>query len=197
MKFGTRKIVCVELHFGGLERPMRWSSGRFYSTTPLDVCFFQLIFVTSITIASRKWNTGNNTRFMMATVPASAAAGPSTNASKIDRQHQRRWVQLVEAWRTSSPDQAHGAYTRDQLVEEISQHAHTLCRTVRDRHWLLSAFQMGVHAVLFPPPDAADEDADEAARVEQLGQQLLQLHQVVFSAILVKCPFFRFHSAIR
>lgn len=106
---------------------------------------------------------------------SASAAGPSNEA---ERQHQRRWVQLIDAWHSSLPDTTVSATTsRDELVEEISQHAQTLCRSIRDRAWLVSAFQMAIHAVLLSHAagDALQPDTDELARVEQLGKQLLQL----------------------
>ncbi|SPO23049.1 uncharacterized protein UTRI_01727 [Ustilago trichophora] len=124
---------------------------------------------------------------------ASTPAGPSTrthstssprkhNRTQADRQIQRRWIQLIDHWHSSSSSnpstatQPFGTASRDQLVEEISQHAQTLCRTIKDKTWLLDAFQLGIHAVLFPESRMQEiSDQEEQSRVEQLGQQLLQL----------------------
>ncbi|KAJ1027493.1 hypothetical protein NDA18_003497 [Ustilago nuda] len=121
---------------------------------------------------------------MSAPAPPPTAA-PSTTTpqptrkskpSSTDRQLQRRWIQLIDAWHSSSvQQQSFGTISRDQLVEEISQHAQTLCRTIKDRQWLLNAFRFAIHAVLFPETPDSEGDVEEMSRVEQLGQQLLQL----------------------
>ncbi len=114
------------------------------------------------------------------------APGPSTsaarkarkqNASQSDRHHQRKWIQLIDAWQLSSANAgSFGTVSRDELVEEISHHAQLLCRTIKDPSWLLDAFRMAIDAVLFPDTEEGSlEDATELPRVEQLGQQLLQL----------------------
>ncbi|KAJ1029758.1 hypothetical protein NDA13_003000 [Ustilago tritici] len=96
--------------------------------------------------------------------------------SSTDRQLQRRWIQLIDAWHSSSvQQQSFGTTSRDELVEEISQHAQTLCRTIKNRQWLLNAFRFAIQAVLFPETPDSEGDVEEMSRVEQLGQQLLQL----------------------
>lgn len=115
-----------------------------------------------------------------------AMPGPSTsagqkprkaNTNQNERQQQRRWIQLIESWQSSSKDaEPFGAVSRDELVEEISHQAQVLCRIIKDRSWLLDAFQMAIDAVIFVEADgAASENTAELSRIEQLGQQLLQL----------------------
>lgn len=101
-------------------------------------------------------------------MPASA----STSAAKSSRMRlsQRHWLQLIEAWRSASP----AADARDTLVDEIAHHAQTICREVKDKQWLVTAFHLAIHAVLLEDSERAPE-ARELSRREQLGQQLLQL----------------------
>ncbi|SNX83325.1 uncharacterized protein MEPE_02032 [Melanopsichium pennsylvanicum] len=124
---------------------------------------------------------------MMVPTDPQSAAGPSTTKTRkskstihsSERQNQRRWIQLIESWHGStastSPRFAK-APSRDDLVEEISAHAQTLCRTIQDKQWLLDAFRFAIAAVLFfQGSDTAPQDDQDLSRVEQLGQQLLQL----------------------
>ncbi|GAK63408.1 uncharacterized protein PAN0_003c1612 [Moesziomyces antarcticus] len=110
---------------------------------------------------------------MPATASASTAKSSRARASQRSqavRQSQRHWVQLIEAWRSAS----RAADARDTLVDEIAHHAQTICRTVKDKQWLVTAFNMAIHAVLLDDSEDALE-AKELLRREQLGQQLLQL----------------------
>ncbi|TKY86729.1 hypothetical protein EX895_004369 [Sporisorium graminicola] len=104
---------------------------------------------------------------------ASMASPPRKAKPASDvRQTQRRWVQLIDEWhsRTEATPSS-----RDELVEQITHHAELLCRTVKDRVWLLDAFHLAIDAVLFPSrlPEVDDESA-ELSRIETLGQWLLQ-----------------------
>ncbi len=99
------------------------------------------------------------------------------NASQSDRQHQRKWIQLIEAWQpSSSSSESFGIVSRDELVEEISHHAQVLCRTIKDRSLALDAFRMAIRCCpLSRHRRRHTEDAAGLSRIEQLGQQLLQL----------------------
>ncbi|CBQ71788.1 conserved hypothetical protein [Sporisorium reilianum SRZ2] len=110
----------------------------------------------------------------MATMPGPSAgttSRPRKSKSTPNTRHlQRRWIELLDEWHTSSISDSH---SRDDLVEQITSHARELCRSVQDRAWLLDAFQLAIHAVLFP--DTPSEDSEELGRLEQLLTQLLQL----------------------
>ena len=100
--------------------------------------------------------------------PRAAKTTPDT------RQIQRRWISLIDSWRSTYSNQpAFGTPSRDEMVEEISHHAQVLCRTIKDRSWLIDAFQLATNAVLFPTTQTDDEE--ELVRVDQLGRQMLQL----------------------
>lgn len=113
---------------------------------------------------------------LFSTIMALAAgAGPSMKRTDVQRRRQRRaqrqWIQLVEAWTRTTA--YHGpSDDRVELLEQITHHSQTIVKIVRDRDWLVIAFQMAISAVLFPPrSDQRAVDSD----VLQLGQQLLQL----------------------
>ncbi|PWZ00693.1 hypothetical protein BCV70DRAFT_199961 [Testicularia cyperi] len=97
----------------------------------------------------------------------------------------RRWVQLIDSWvALHSPRSANAIVeptsvkdARQELVDQIARHSQLICKSVHDRDWLLSAFQMAVTAVLIPSETGAQlpRDSDQLSLVMQLGQQLVQL----------------------
>lgn len=115
----------------------------------------------------------------MTTMPGPSASGaPKPRKPKRThqvRQDQRRWIELIDAWHSSNSSMSFATPSREQLVEEISQHAQTLCRTIKNREWLLAAFHMAINAVLFPECNDGLQNNEQVSHVEQLGQQLLQL----------------------
>lgn len=104
-----------------------------------------------------------------------SSTGTAARSRKLNRQDsrhlQRRWIELIDEWHSTTTT---SLSTRDSLVEQITHHAELLCSIIKDRSWLLDAFQLAINAVLFPE-NALKDDSEELNRVEQLGQQLLQL----------------------
>ena len=99
--------------------------------------------------------------------------GASQKQSKqTQRRLQKRWLQLIDSWTqetASAPDEE----TLSTLTEQISQTAQELCRSPIDKCWLISAFQLGITAVLLDSP--ASDGTVPPSLLVQLGQQLVQL----------------------